>query len=88
MDRKEIKSDVCIVGAGAAGITLARALADDGIHICLLESGGLEPDQDTQSLYQGELAGVPYYPLDACRIRYFGGTTAHWGGMLLATGRA
>lgn len=79
-DIKEISSDICIVGAGAAGITIARALVNENIRICLLESGGLEPDQNTQSLYKGEITGVPYFPLDVARLRYFGGTTGHWGG--------
>ena len=85
-DLKEINSDICIVGAGAAGITIARALAKENISVCLLESGGLEPDQNTQSLYKGEITGIPYYPLDVARLRYFGGTTGHWGGGVLAIG--
>jgi len=80
MDGKEITSDICIVGAGAAGITLARALAKNETSVCLLESGGFELEQNTQSLYKGEIAGVPYYPLETARLRYFGGTTGHWGG--------
>ncbi len=46
-DGSRIESDVCIVGAGAAGITLARDLARRGRKVCLLESGGLEYDEDT-----------------------------------------
>jgi len=77
---KDVDCDICIVGAGAAGITLARTLSRENVHICLLESGGLELDQATQSLYTGTIAGVPYYPLETARLRYFGGTTGHWGG--------
>ena len=76
-----IESDVCIVGAGAAGITIARELIGKPFRICLIESGGLEPDQETQSLYQGEIVGFPYYPLDLIRTRYFGGTTNYWAGV-------
>jgi choline dehydrogenase-like flavoprotein len=79
-DIKEINCDICIIGAGAAGITLARSLSQQDISICLLESGGLEPDPATQSLYAGAITGVPYYPLETARLRYFGGTTGHWGG--------
>ena len=75
-----IESDVCIVGAGAAGITIARELTGKPFRVCLIESGGLESDLDTQSLYQGEIVGFPYYPLDLIRLRYFGGTTNHWAG--------
>jgi choline dehydrogenase-like flavoprotein len=75
-----IETDVCIVGAGAAGITLAREFIAQPFRVCLLESGGLEFDKDTQSLYQGENIGLPYFPLEVARLRYFGGTTNHWEG--------
>lgn len=73
-------SDICIVGAGAAGITLARRLARTGREICLLESGGLDFEQATQDLYRGANVGMPYYDLDQSRLRFFGGTVAIWGG--------
>lgn len=73
------ESDVCIVGAGAAGITLARQLAAFGVSTVLLESGGLAPEARTQALYDGEVTGRPY-PLVASRLRYFGGSTGHWAG--------
>jgi choline dehydrogenase-like flavoprotein len=72
--------DVCIVGGGAAGITVAVELMGTPVRVCLLESGGLVPDQATQQLYRGESVGHPYYPLDVPRLRYFGGTTNHWSG--------
>jgi choline dehydrogenase-like flavoprotein len=75
-----INTDVCIVGAGAAGITLGREFIGQPIRVCLLESGGLEYDPETQSLYKGQNAGHPYYPLEAARARFFGGTTNHWNG--------
>jgi choline dehydrogenase-like flavoprotein len=33
-----------------------------------------------QDLYRGEIVGQPYYPLQAARLHYFGGTTGHWAG--------
>ncbi len=75
-----VDTDVCIVGGGAAGITLAREFAGAPFRVCLLESGGLEYDAKTQDLYKGENVGRPYYDLDICRLRYFGGTTNHWAG--------
>ncbi len=65
-----METDVCIIGAGAAGITLALELVGTPLRVCLLESGGLELDTPTQQLYQGETVGHPYYPLEACRLRY------------------
>ncbi|MBI3029537.1 MAG: GMC family oxidoreductase [Candidatus Rokubacteria bacterium] len=75
-----IQTDVCIIGAGAAGITLARQFVGQPFRVCLLESGGLEFEKGTQSLYAGENTGFPYPPLDVARLRYFGGTTNHWTG--------
>lgn len=79
-DGRRLDTDLCVVGAGAAGIALARRLADAPFRVTLLESGGLEFDEATQALCRGDNVGFPYYPLDAVRLRYFGGTTNHWAG--------
>jgi choline dehydrogenase-like flavoprotein len=76
----ELATDLCIVGAGAAGITLGLALAGQGFEVTLLESGGMEPDVDSQSLAAGEVGGIGYLPLQTARIRCFGGSTGHWQG--------
>lgn len=75
-----IETDVCIIGAGAAGITLARDFRDAPFRVALLESGGMEFDGGPQSLNGGKNIGLPYFPLGATRLRLFGGTTNHWGG--------
>ena len=75
-----LRSDVCVIGAGAAGITIGRALAGTTLKVCVLESGGLNSGSEAQDLYAGENVGLPYFPLTACRLRYFGGTTNHWAG--------
>ncbi|MDJ0687945.1 MAG: GMC family oxidoreductase [Xenococcaceae cyanobacterium MO_188.B32] len=75
-----IESDICIVGAGAAGIALAQEFIDQPYQVCLLESGGLDFEEATQSLYQGEHIGVPFQPLGESRARYLGGSTNLWGG--------
>jgi choline dehydrogenase-like flavoprotein len=75
-----IETEVCIVGAGAAGISIAREFVGLEFRVCLLESGGLSFEGDTQSLYEGSNIGLPYFPLDDCRLRYFGGTTNSWNG--------
>lgn len=74
-----IRADVCIAGAGVAGITLAREFMGAGVDTCIIESGGLKPDKATQSLYYGENIGLPYYPLDTARGRFFAGTAHYWG---------
>lgn len=79
-DGAETACDICIIGAGAAGISLARSLIDSKLQVCVLESGGFEFDQEIQSLYRGPATGVHYVDLHAARLRYFGGSTNHWGG--------
>ena len=79
-ENQVIETEVCIVGAGAAGISIAREFIGQGFRVCLLESGGLSFEEDTQSLYEGSNIGLPYFPLQDCRLRYFGGTTNHWSG--------
>ncbi len=75
-----VDADVCLIGAGAAGITLATQLKDSAARVVLLEGGGLSPDPATQSLYAGENVGIFYDQLDRARSRFFGGSTSCWGG--------
>lgn len=75
-----IDADIVVVGAGAAGITIARELAGTRHRVVVLESGGFEFGADTQALYAGEVVDDRYDPLDATRLRYFGGSTNHWEG--------
>lgn len=79
-DGTVIRCDVCIVGSGAAGITMARRLGNGPLRVCLLESGGLEEEPESQALSQGENVGLPYYDLQETRSRVFGGSTNRWGG--------
>jgi len=81
-DGTEITADVCIVGAGAAGITIARELASSTRRVVVLESGFSDPEASTQALYDGASRGIPYFPLgDAgTRTRQFGGSTNRWNG--------
>ena len=77
-ENKTIETDICIVGTGTAGLTLAREFIGKDFIVCLLESGGLKPDRKTQALYQGENIGHPYFTLHSARARFFGGTTNRW----------
>ena len=75
-----LEADLCIVGAGAAGISMALEWIGSPRTVLLLEGGGLEYEPAMQDLYRGEIVGLPYYPLQAARLHYFGGTTGHWAG--------
>jgi choline dehydrogenase-like flavoprotein len=78
-DGTKIETDLCIIGAGAAGLVLAKQFAGTGLRICILEAGGLSVDPDVDALGFIEDAGREYIP-NPKRLRYFGGTTNHWGG--------
>jgi choline dehydrogenase-like flavoprotein len=78
----DLEGEVCIIGCGAAGITAARRLLQLGHSIVLLESGGLDYEQSVARLNVGDNIGQPYYPLEDARLRFFGGTTAIWGGRI------
>ena len=73
-----LDSDVCIVGGGTAGITLAREFIGKQFRVCLLESGGALPEPETTSLNVGQNVGFPYYALDTARARCFGGSSTKW----------
>jgi choline dehydrogenase-like flavoprotein len=75
--------DVVIAGAGPAGITLALELAEAGLRIALVESGGEDFDPDTQELHDGDVTGNDSFDLTAIRLRMLGGTSNHWGGHCL-----
>src|SRR5436190_18360626 len=75
-----LEGDICIIGAGAAGISMALEFIGSGRKIILLESGGLEYDPATQALNNGYNVGQNYFPLASSRLRFFGGTTGHWAG--------
>ena len=75
----EMDVDLCIVGAGPAGITLARSFAGSAMTVCLLESGGLDGEPDSQALCRGVSTGLALDPA-ACRVRTFGGAGNAWGG--------
>lgn len=81
--------DVCIIGSGPAGWTIAEELRDTGIKVLVLESGGvLESDVDDreaeiEALNATEDIGVPLFN---GRRRTLGGTpeSIPWGNRCIA----
>jgi choline dehydrogenase-like flavoprotein len=73
--------DVCIVGSGPAGMTLARTISDGGLRVCLLESGGRKPAAETDNLNAGAVDSAHGYceqTLREGRRRQLGGTANLW----------
>jgi choline dehydrogenase-like flavoprotein len=75
-----LEADLCVVGAGAAGITLAGAFEGSSRTVCLVESGGFHVDDALQSLCELDVVGYPVQERFMSRARYFGGTCNLWAG--------
>ncbi len=73
-----IDADVCIIGAGPAGISIARELIGNGASVWLLECGGRDLERRAQRLNVGQSVGYPIHLLHQSRARAFGGTSRHW----------
>jgi len=80
LDDGLIEADVCIVGAGAAGIAIARELEGSRLKVALVESGGIGFRHRPQFLYRGDNVGLPNFATAKSRLRTFGGSTTRWGG--------
>jgi choline dehydrogenase-like flavoprotein len=80
-DGQALTAELIIVGAGAAGISMALQFIGTDIDVLVLESGAFEPDEKTQALYAGSVSDERLHsPPDRYRQRRFGGSTTIWGG--------
>jgi choline dehydrogenase-like flavoprotein len=80
-----LRADVCIIGSGAAGLTLARQLLrETQLSLVVLESGGEELEAATQELYRAVIAtGAQHFTGDRVgRYRMEGGSTTRWAGLM------
>lgn len=76
--RTSQSTEVCVVGAGPAGMVTALALGTAGRRVVLLESGGAGPSIRAQELNDGDHEGEPYNGLAGTRHRQIGGTVNAW----------
>lgn len=76
-------TDICIVGAGAAGITIAKEFENTNTEVLILETGGEDFEPEFEILNKGEVdysnQGLGYV-LETTRARGLGGTTNLWSG--------
>jgi choline dehydrogenase-like flavoprotein len=77
-DTSQVDTDVCVVGAGPAGISVARELDGGASRVCLVESGGTAPDEAAQSLSEIDVDGSELTPDARERRRQFGGNSNLW----------
>jgi choline dehydrogenase-like flavoprotein len=77
----DFRCDVCIIGTGPAGITIARELSGTPLRVTLLESGGTERQEAADALNEIESVGWPRV-MDqwAVRNRLIGGSSTTWSG--------
>ena len=74
-------ADVVIVGAGPAGIVSALELAQGGLDVLLLESGGHRFDEDAQRLADAaDWDPQRHAEMSMAVRRQVGGTSVIWGG--------
>jgi choline dehydrogenase-like flavoprotein len=76
-------TQICVIGAGFAGLVASLRLAKQGYSVVLLESGyqTLEPDID--ELNRADTSSTSYAGAMTGRLRGLGGTSRRWGGRLL-----
>ena len=74
IDLEKTLFDCLIIGAGPAGICAALKLANDKKKVLLIEGGDFEETDLSRSIYEGNIIGDPYPPLENLRARLFGGT--------------
>lgn len=80
-DGEVFGADVCVVGAGAAGITVALELAKSSVSVVLVEAGGIDSGGASRKLYAGTVDDLDrHMQPDQDRHRQLGGTSAIWGG--------
>jgi choline dehydrogenase-like flavoprotein len=77
------RAQVCVIGAGVAGNSLAQRLAAAGIDVALLEAGGRTPEDRSQTIYNARMARLTHNGTHEGRFRILGGASTRWGGQLL-----
>lgn len=76
-----LRTQLCIIGAGPAGITLALQFRNTDVDVVLVAGGGMKHDPAAQNLYAGEVADAALHsPTTEYRHRQLGGSSATWGG--------
>ena len=79
----EAKCDICIIGAGAAGIYLAHKLERAGVKVTVLEAGPKVCTSGPEVGIEAEFINDRYGGATDGRAFGFGGTTSRWGGLLV-----
>jgi hypothetical protein len=82
-DGAAVAAYICIVGGGAAGITMEREFIGTRFSVLMLEGGGLKAEAETRKLHESEVVGLPHAGVHEGSAQVFGGTTTLRGGQAL-----
>ena len=74
-----ITTDICVIGSGPAGLSLALEFQDRKQSVCMLEGGERDPNAEAQALYDLETDRLPISPKS--RLRVLGGAGKSWKGL-------
>ena len=76
-----LRTQVCVVGGGMVGISMALELSAAGLDVVVLEAGGTSKTEASQSQYRGSVVNEDLHgPLETFRWRRLGGTSGVWNG--------
>lgn len=78
-----MQCDVCVVGAGAAGIYLAVQLAAKGLDVILVEAGNINCSDASSVGFDAQFEAGLYPGATVGRFFGIGGSTSRWGGLLI-----
>src|SRR5947209_13340366 len=85
-DGAHLAAELCVIGAGPAGLALAREFIGSGTQVVVVESGGLASEPDLDSLNDADVTGLPHHGSQGGRVRRFGGGGALWDGACVRLG--
>lgn len=78
-----VETEVCVIGAGMAGLFLAQQLCKLGVRVVVVESGRKLSDGDAAELNEiCDDDGRYKWPVTG-RVRGLGGSSAVWGGKMI-----
>lgn len=73
-----VDADICVIGAGPAGLAVVEQFLDTRFRVVVLESGGHVPDARSRTFDHGESVGYPYHRIHETRSRGIGGSSHLW----------
>jgi len=82
-DVSTLDADICIIGTGVAGLSIAREFLGSKYKVMLLEGGGIKDEARSQKLYISDVVGMPHDGIHNGRFRVLGGSSTRWGAQLM-----